>query len=451
MPSSQKRKVFIVDTSVLLHDKFSIHSFSGNDVILPLIVLDELDKSKERSGIVGENARYVNRFLDQIRQHGKLSEGIYLPEYDQNIKISLLKISDTDEKKNKFLELNSGDNKIIFYALELKKKLKKDITVVTKDINLRVKCESLGIHSEDYYNDYKNVQDHLPEYKFTYSVSDELIDEIYDNNCVSLSALEVDIGKDLKGGLQNSFVILEGSSKSKSALCIQKKDLLFLIPNVSSGKKEKNIKKTSLEPKNKEQKFAMHILNDEKIPLVCLTGLAGSGKTYVALVTGIDALMDKQYDRIVITRSIQPVGKDVGFLPGNIEEKMAPWLAPIIDNYSQHFKDKKYFATMMENGDIEIAPLTYIRGRSFNNTYLIVDEAQNTTIHELKTIITRVGEKSKVVLMGDTDQIDTPYIDKRSNGLSIVIDKFKNNELMSHIHLTKGERSALATEASKIL
>ena len=450
MPSTPKRKIFVVDTSVLLHDKFSIHSFRGNDVVLPLIVLDELDKSKERTGIVGENARYVNRFLDEIRKYGKLSEGIYLPEYDQNIKISILKISDADEKKNKFLELNSGDNKIIFYALELKKKLKKDVTVVTKDINLRVKCESLGLHAEDYYNDYKNVQDHLPEYKFSYQVSDSLIDELYDNNCISLSSLEENIGKNLNGGLQNSFIILEGDSKSKSALCIQKKDVVLLLTNVS-GKKEKNVKKNSLEQKNKEQRFAIHILNDEKIPLVCLTGLAGSGKTYVALVTGIDALMDKKYDRIVITRSIQPVGKDVGFLPGNIEEKMAPWLAPIIDNYSQHFKDKKYFATMMDNGDIEIAPLTYIRGRSFNNTYLIVDEAQNTTIHELKTIITRVGENSKVVLMGDTDQIDTPYIDKRSNGLSIVIDKFKNNELMSHIHLTKGERSALATEASKIL
>jgi PhoH-like ATPase len=168
-------------------------------------------------------------------------------------------------------------------------------------------------------------------------------------------------------------------------------------------------------------------------------------------MSGIDALHSKKYERIVVTRSIQPVGRELGFLPGDITEKMAPWMAPLMDNFKHHFKDKIYFECMIDKGEIEIAPLSFIRGRTFNNSYVIVDEAQNATIHELKTIITRMGENSKIVLMGDTDQIDTPYIDKRSNGLAIVIEKFKTSDLSAHVHLCRGERSSIATYASKVL
>jgi PhoH-like ATPase len=195
----------------------------------------------------------------------------------------------------------------------------------------------------------------------------------------------------------------------------------------------------------------LHALRKAEIPLVCLTGLAGSGKTFLALMSGIDEMMSGKYERIIVTRNIEPVGRDIGFLPGDIKEKMSPWLSPLMDNFRHHFKDKTYFEMMMDKGQIEIAPLSYIRGRTFSNAYLIVDEAQNATIHELKTVITRIGENSKIVLMGDTDQIDTPYIDKRSNGLSIVIDKFAGSNMMAHVHLTRGERSALATYASRIL
>jgi len=184
---------------------------------------------------------------------------------------------------------------------------------------------------------------------------------------------------------------------------------------------------------------------------VTMTGIAGSGKTFLALMVGLGQLMGKNYERIIITRSIQPVGRDLGYLPGDVGDKMLPWMAPIIDNFRHHFKDMSYFEIMREKGEIEIAPLSYIRGRTFNNSYVIVDEAQNATIHELKTIITRVGKGSKVVLLGDTDQVDTPYIDSYSNGLTIVVEKFKNSNLSSHIHLRKGQRSGLATEASNIL
>ena len=204
-------------------------------------------------------------------------------------------------------------------------------------------------------------------------------------------------------------------------------------------------------PRNKEQRFALDALRRRDIPLVSLTGLAGSGKTFLALMSGIEALHSKSYERIVVTRSIQPVGRGLGYLPGDIREKMEPWMSPLLDNFRHHFKDKVYFEMMIDKGEIEIAPLSYIRGRTFNDSYVIVDEAQNATIHELKTVITRIGENSKIVLMGDTDQIDTAYLDKRSNGLAIVVEKFMNSELAAHIHLNRGVRSAIATYASQVL
>ena len=185
--------------------------------------------------------------------------------------------------------------------------------------------------------------------------------------------------------------------------------------------------------------------------MVCLTGIAGSGKTFITLMSAIESLQAGRHERIVVTRSIQPVGRDLGYLPGDIKEKMAPWMAPLVDNFRYAFKDMSYFEMMVDKGQVEISPLSYIRGRTFSNSFVIVDEAQNTTIHELKTIITRVGENTKIVLLGDTDQVDTPYIDKRSNGLSIVINKFRESDLVAHVHLQKGERSALATLASKVL
>ena len=215
---------------------------------------------------------------------------------------------------------------------------------------------------------------------------------------------------------------------------------------------ENNLTRTiSLVPKNKEQKFAVDILTRESVKLVTMTGLAGSGKTFLTLMAALSAIQEKKFDRIVITRSLQTVGKEIGFLPGDIDDKMSPWLSPILDNFRVAFKDETYFEMMRKKGQIEISPLAFMRGRTFNNTFLIVDEAQNSTIHELKTIITRVGEGSKIVLLGDTDQIDTPYLDSLSNGLTIIVEKLKNNELVGHITLLKGERSALATLASKVL
>jgi PhoH-like ATPase len=220
----------------------------------------------------------------------------------------------------------------------------------------------------------------------------------------------------------------------------------------------------NVEPRNSEQRFAIEALLDPTIPLVTLTGLAGSGKTFLALMAGLYKLKSGNsrqikipeefqtgYERLVITRTLQPVGRDLGFLPGTMEDKMQPWLMPILDNVRHAFKDLTYFKMMIDHGEIEVAPIPYIRGRTFNNSMVLVDEAQNATIHELKTIITRIGTGSKIVLLGDIDQIDTPYIDRQSSGLSIVIDKFRNSKLAAHVNLSKGQRSDLASAAGMIL
>lgn len=431
------RKIFVVDTSVLLYDKESIHSFHGNDVVLPLIVLDELDTFKEKPGIIGESARYINRFLDSLRGYGRLDRGLKLPDHDQTIRICI-----HDSLKYDNLD-NRNDNKIIATALEIKKSLElnyddQEVIVVTKDINLRVKCDAIGIKAEDYYRDHVNVDlDDSGNVK-TIQQMDSIVDEIYSVGSCELNQNSSDLRP-------NAYCVVNGYSQGKSVLCH--------YDGVRFNKltEPKSISYSGVQARSKEQKFVLHALRNDKIPLVCLTGLAGSGKTFLALMCALDGLMEGKYQRIVVTRNMEPVGRDIGFLPGDVKEKMAPWMSPLMDNFKHHFKDRTYFEMMIEKGQIEIAPLSFIRGRTFSDSFIIVDEAQNATIHELKTVITRIGENSKIVLMGDTDQIDTPYIDKRSNGLSIVIDRFHDSDLMAHIHLTRGERSQLATFASKIL
>jgi PhoH-like ATPase len=427
------RKIFVVDTSVLLYDKESVHSFPGNDVVLPLAVLDELDSFKDKPGILGESARYVNRYLDSLRKKGRLDQGIVIEGTEQTIKIFT-----HDPEMHEGLD-GRPDNKIISTALQIKNSIADDTTVrvVTKDINLRVKCDALGLEAEDYYRDHVNINFDDTGTVKTIEVQDSDVDEIY-----SVGSLAFNPNEELR---PNSYCVVNGYSQGKSVLCHLDGE------NLQKLQEPRSISYSGVQARSKEQKFVLHALRSDKIPLVCLTGLAGSGKTFLALMCALDGLMEGKYQRIVVTRNMEPVGRDIGFLPGDVKEKMAPWMSPLMDNFKHHFKDRTYFEMMIEKGQIEIAPLSFIRGRTFSNSFIIVDEAQNATIHELKTVITRIGESSKVVLMGDTDQIDTPYIDKKSNGLSIVIDRFHESELMAHVHLTRGERSQLATVASKLL
>jgi PhoH-like ATPase len=430
-----KKKIFILDTSVLLYDKNSIHSFPDSEVIIPLVVLDEVDRFKEKVGIVGEAARYVNRYLDDLRKNGNIHEGIEI-ESGQLIKVEI----NHNDYVPEGLSPNSVDNRIIGLAVGVSKERDQQlVTVITKDINFRVKCDALGIKSEDYYKD-RIVFSRSQIYsgQRTIELTKSQIDKFFSDKVIHIDDEEL-----LSGLSINEFII--GKSKDNFSM-MGKFDGEKIIP-LSSNLNDL----ISVSPRNKEQKFALDLLTDPKVPLVTLTGIAGSGKTYLTLMSALSSLKSGNHERIVITRSIQPVGKDIGFLPGDINDKMDPWLSPIADNFRVAFKDITYYNVMRDKREIEVAPLSFIRGRTFNNTFIIVDESQNSTIHELKTIITRVGENSKIVLLGDIEQIDTPYIDSLSNGLTVVVEKFKNSTIAGHVTLLKGERSKIATEASRLI
>ncbi len=433
------KKLFIVDTSVLLYDKSCIENFKGNDIVIPLVVLEELDKFKSREGILGENSRYFNRFLDDLRDKGSLYEGIYIENLDSTIRIE----SNNCWEGLTNLDENSNDNLIIATANFLKNNSKYEkVIVITKDINLRVKCDAVNLKANDYYADYeflidKNVYSGISQI----DVSHDIVNSIYTNKFITINKLNID--NDLS---ENECVVIKSIEDGSSALAIKRFNSLQLVMS-----KQEILKKSGVDPKNKEQIFALSLLLDESISLITMTGVPGSGKTYLALMTALKEIEKEKKKRIIFTRPIQTVGKDIGFLPGTLNEKMAPWLSPIVDNFRNQFGDMTYFNMMMEKGTIDVAPLSYIRGRSFNDAIIIVDEAQNATVHELKTVITRTGKNSKILLLGDIEQVDLPYVNKFSNGLTIVTEKLKNEKLVGHVHFEKGYRSDLANAAAKLL
>ena len=436
------RKIFVLDTSVLLYDMHSIHSFPGNDVVIPIVVLDELDRFKDKHSLLGASARYVNRFLDDLRQYGNLDKGIEISnllgfETDQVVRVDLNEEFPSNYPKS--FARDRGDNVILACGLNLQKNNPDRIVkIVTKDINLRVKADSLDLQAEDYFADHIHInKNQMYSGVCSIELTLEEIDRIHDKGSIQFGDVEE---------VHPNQGVIGKSPEGSSVLAI------------ASGGRLKNIPKTfqgmgGIVARNKEQQFAVNMLMDANISLVSISGIAGSGKTFLALVCAMSQIMNGDYNRIIITRSIQPVGRDLGFLPGDLSEKMNPWLAPITDNFKHAFKDKDqtYFDMLVQRGTIEVAPLSYIRGRTFNDAIVIVDEAQNATIHELKTIITRIGKSSKVVLLGDTDQVDTPYIDSFSNGLTIVIEKMKNSSLTGHVTLSKGQRSEIASYAADVL
>ena len=434
-------KTLILDTNVYLTQVSSLFAFGKNNIAIPTIILDEIDKHKNRQDTAGFNARMMNRTLDNLRRKGSLFDGVSLgrgkgkvfaAQYDPRYMPAGMTTSDSD-------------NKIIAIALRLKLE-GNEIAVVSRDLNMRVKCDAFGLECHDYQPQkvIKSVEK-LFDGTETLEVDDDFIDSFYQSEG---GLLLPDQDKKL---FPNQYVVLTGKSDpKKSAVC-------RFVNYHTPLKKVYTYKDIwGLSANNKEQKFAMDLLFDKDIKIVSLTGQAGTGKTLIAAACGLEQVLNSSrsqggYDKLIITRPVQPLGRDIGFLPGTLEEKMMPWIAPIRDNLEHLFGDRTALDMQLEQGVIEIEAMTYIRGRSISNAFMVVDEAQNLTPHELKTIITRVGHGTKLILTGDIQQIDNSYVDAVSNGLTYAVEKFKEYEISGHVSLIKGERSKLATLASEIL
>jgi len=436
------KKIYILDTSVCLTDADCINSFSNNDIVLPLKVLEEIDNHKKRQDSVGLNARELIRKLDNLRESGSLYKGVRLAKGKGIVYVKLCKKENLPED----LDLSIPDNEIIAVALNQKdENPKRKTIVVTRDINMRVKCDSLGLITEDYHSN-QAVKDTRHIYTgFTEHLVDEpILDRFYADE-------EVYIDKEDSASLMpNQYIMLVSNQNEKKTALAKFKTYDSPLKKIN-GNHKKGI--WGVKPRNKEQIFALDLLKDIDINMITLVGKAGSGKTLLAIASGLQQVVESdKYKRLVISRPIQPMGRDIGFLPGTMEEKMAPWVAPIQDNLQFLMgNDKETLEMYMRNGIIEVEALTYIRGRSISNAFIIIDEAQNLTAHELKTILTRVGENTKIVFTGDVEQIDNIYIDETSNGLTHAVEKFKSYNISGHITLVKGERSQIATIASKIL
>jgi PhoH-like ATPase len=433
------KKTYVLDTNVLLTNWKSLYTYKNNDIIVPLTVLEEIDKHKKRQDGVGSNARVSIRILDSLREKGNLYKGVRIEKGK-----GILSIRNYDpEVIPEGLDLNHPDNQIIATAItEKQNNPRRKVVVVSRDINMRVKCDALSIICEDYISD-QVVSDTSELYTGfrTHLVDDQIVDQFYASEDIRLEKEEIQIDP-------NQFVMLISNSNDK------KTALARFINYNTPLKKVRDYKNIwGLTPRNKEQSFALDMLLDPSIPIVTIIGKAGCGKTLLAMAAGLEQVLEKeQYSRLIVSRPVQPLGKDIGYLPGTLEEKMRPWLMPIQDNLDFLMNGKKNNMDLFfEDGTIQIEALTYIRGRSISNSYIIIDEAQNLSVHELKTIVTRVGEGTKIILTGDIEQIDDTYLDATTNGLSYAIEKFKKHDLSGHITLVKGERSKIATLAAKIL
>lgn len=438
------KKIYVLDTSVYLTDANAISSYSNNDIVIPFKVLEEVDNHKKRQDSVGTNARKIIRMLDSMRERGSLLKGIRIAKGKGLV--SVKKYDETSISSD--IDLNIPDNKIIGVALnEKEKNPRRKVILVSRDINMRVKCDALGLLCEDYIVNQvvKDTEQIYTGFK-KHLVDDQTIDQLYNGEPIYLDEENIKL-------FPNQFLMLVSSSNEKKTALAKYQNSTKPLKRIN-GEFKKGI--WGVRPKNKEQAFALELLMNPEVPIVTLVGKAGSGKTLLAIAAGLAQVVEdsreSQYKRLIVSRPIQPMGKDIGYLPGSLEEKMLPWLAPIQDNLQFLMgNDKIMLEEMMTAGTIEIEALTYIRGRSISNAYLVIDEAQNLTAHELKTIITRVGDNTKVVFTGDVEQIDNVYVDETSNGLTHAVEKLKNYELSGHITLTKGERSKVATLAAKTL
>lgn len=433
-------KNYILDTNVLLHDPNSILNFKQNSVLIPIEVIEEIDHFKREPSELGQNARSVSRHLDSLRQQGHLSQGVGLPNGGH------LRILFQPPGQNGGASLtgNSVDSRIINAALAVQKSDPATPAVlVTKDINLRIKADILGLPAEDYETDRILLQD-LYSGMIEKSVSAARMQEF---------RTEGSIGLDGAAYFPNEFCTLTEEGSSKRAV-LAKVDASGgrLVPIVDSREGVWGIK-----PRNREQHFAFDALLDDRVKLVTLMGKAGTGKTLLAMAAGLKrTVVDREFRRLVVARPTISMGKEIGFLPGTLEEKLNPWMQPIHDALEllsdlNMGNESRRAGDLMRSGSIVVEALSYIRGRSIANQFMIIDEAQNLTPLEVKTIVTRVGHGTKIVFTGDPYQIDNPYVDSASNGFNYVVSKFREQAIAAHVELQKGERSELAELAANIL
>ncbi len=458
------RKTFVLDTNVLLHDPQALTRFQDNQVVIPIEVVEEIDRFKRDPSEKGRNARQVSRLLDELRKLGNLAEGVPINgDSGGNLKVVFCR-SETLRQLPPELKAGNGDNNILAVALEQRLQevmgSEPPVVLVTKDTNLRIKADAVGLIAQDYTTDKVDMADLYPGFCERW-VSSEQMDQVKSGEGLvadtipeqpsPVSALQANEGVTLIDLAQPAHTLLTRYNGRTGTLQPLQKSF--------------KAKMGRIQPRNREQSFALDLLLDPAVALVTLVGKAGTGKTLLALAAGLHLVADEHlYERLLVTRPVISLGKEMGFLPGDLEEKMAPWMQPIVDNLdfllggedAQPVRGGKRtprsnWSDLKGMGLLEVEAISYIRGRSIPRQFMVVDEAQNLTPHEVKTIVTRVGEGTKIVLTGDPYQIDNPYVDAESNGLTWLVERFKGQLLSGHITLMRGERSELAELAANLL
>ena len=459
------RKTFVLDTNVLLHDPLALTRFEDNHIVIPIEVVEEIDRFKRDPAEKGRNARQVSRLLDELRAKGNLAEGV--PNGDQGGSLVVVFCrSETLATLPPELKAGNGDNNILAVALEQQQLGavigdQPPVVLVTKDTNLRIKADAVGLIAQDYTTDKVDIADLYPGFCEVW-VSAERMDQVKAGSGLPMADLPAGSGG--AAGLQanEGVTLIDQAQPNHTLLARYDARSASLRPLQRAPKARLG----RIHPRNREQTFALDLLLDPEVQLITLVGKAGTGKTLLALAAGLNQVADERlYDRLLVTRPVIPLGKDIGFLPGDIEEKMGPWMQPIIDNldYLLGVGDdghltrggsrapRNSWGDLKGMGLLEVEAISYIRGRSIPRQYMVVDEAQNLTPHEVKTIVTRVGEGTKIVLTGDPYQIDNPYVDAESNGLTWLVERFKGQLLAGHVTLMRGERSELAELAANLL
>ncbi len=432
------RKIYVLDTNVVLHNPNAVFSFENNQIVIPLAVIEEIDDQKKRQDEIGRNARFFSHLLDQLRNGGSLSRGVPLSSGG----VLRVEVNHTNGvglpqewSRDKY------DNRILALALALSQENTSPVILVTKDLNLRIKADVLGVRAEDYLSDKVDYNELYTGFRTVYLDGEDL------------SRFYKEHGLPVREGLSlfpHEFAILKHSSNpSQSALARHFNGRLLPLQYADALI-------WGLRARNKEQKFALELLLDDSVRVVTLVGRAGTGKTLLSLAAGLEKVVEQRvYHRLLVTRPVVPVGDDLGYLPGSREEKLRPWMQPIYDNLEFLFQEAEDPAEPIEHlvqrGVLQMETFTYIRGRSIPNQFIVCDEAQNLTPGMIKTLITRVGKGTKIVFTGDPEQIDQPYLDAGTNGLSTVVERFKTATLAGHVTLKQGERSQVAEMGAALL